>query len=73
MTNMKYGVDLDETVDTVVGPKSKYNKIGILLIYCPKCGSPPNEHEVRNYDLIWGDGDIHCCICGTYVRGYDRG
>jgi ribosomal protein L37AE/L43A len=38
---------------------------------CPKCGS--TEMELRNYDMMWHDGDIHCQKCGTYVRGYDAG
>lgn len=42
-------------------------------VHCPKCDSPPNHHEVRNYDEMWRDGDVHCKDCGTYVRGYDAG
>ncbi len=40
---------------------------------CPKCGSPPSEHEVRNHSLMWHDGDVYCTKCGAYVRMYDAG
>lgn len=40
---------------------------------CPKCNSTPCNHEVRNYDLMWHDGDVHCKKCGAYVRTYDAG
>jgi len=40
---------------------------------CPKCGAPPSEHEVRNHDLAFHDGDVHCGKCGTYARRYDAG
>lgn len=40
---------------------------------CPKCGAPPSEHEVQNYDEIWRDGDVVCTRCDTRVRGYDAG
>jgi uncharacterized Zn finger protein (UPF0148 family) len=42
-------------------------------VNCPKCGSPPSEHEVRNHSLMWHDGDVHCTKCGAYVRSYDAG
>lgn len=45
----------------------------ILHKHCPKCGSSPRRHEIRNYSMMWHDGDIHCIDCGTYVRGYDAG
>jgi len=41
--------------------------------HCPKCGSPPNQHELRNYSMMWHEGDIVCLNCETYVRGYDAG
>jgi len=50
-------------VFTLLGPK----------VNCPKCGSPPSEHEVRNHSLMWHDGDVHCTKCGAYVRLYDAG
>lgn len=41
--------------------------------HCPQCGSPPSAHEMRNYNMMWHDGDIHCVLCGTYVRSWDAG
>ncbi|MFB3779679.1 MAG: hypothetical protein ACE141_18820 [Bryobacteraceae bacterium] len=38
---------------------------------CPKCGS--TEMELRNYSMLWHDGDVHCAVCGAYVRGWDAG
>jgi transcription elongation factor Elf1 len=38
---------------------------------CPKCGS--TDMVVRNYSLMWGDGQVHCSSCGEYVRRYDSG
>jgi hypothetical protein len=40
---------------------------------CPKCGAPPANQEVRNYDEIWRDGDVYCMKCNTRVRSYDAG
>lgn len=40
---------------------------------CPKCGLDPSQFEVRNYDEMWRDGDVHCTGCGTYIRAYDAG
>jgi hypothetical protein len=40
---------------------------------CPRCGAPPSEFEVRNHDLKWHDGDVHCRRCGAFVRRYDAG
>lgn len=42
-------------------------------IKCPNCGSPPSDHEVRNYDPTWRDGDVYCTKCGVKVRNYDAG
>lgn len=41
--------------------------------HCPKCGAGPEDQEIRNYNMMWHDGDIHCIKCGTYVRDYDAG
>jgi uncharacterized Zn finger protein (UPF0148 family) len=38
---------------------------------CPKCGG--SNFEVRNYDLMWHDGEVWCTDCDVYVRGYDAG
>lgn len=40
-------------------------------IHCPECGS--TKHEVRNHDVMWGDGDVHCVRCGSYIRMWDSG
>jgi hypothetical protein len=29
--------------------------------------------EVRNFDRMWGDGDLICRRCGGYVRAIDTG
>jgi hypothetical protein len=44
-------------------------------IHCPKCGSPPIEHVVENFDRMWGEGDVMCRVkgCGTRVRLFDSG
>lgn len=39
---------------------------------CPKCGKT-DELEVRNYDLIWHDGEVWCRRCDVKVRTYDAG
>lgn len=41
--------------------------------HCPKCGSSPRDHEVRNYSMMWHEGDVYCIKCDTYVRDYDAG
>lgn len=41
--------------------------------HCPKCNAPPQDHQVRNFDPMWRDGDVFCLKCGTRVRGYDAG
>lgn len=38
---------------------------------CPKCGG--TNFEVRNYNMMWQDGDVYCKDCNVYVRGYDAG
>jgi len=38
---------------------------------CPKCGS--TEFEMRNYSMMWHDGDIHCARCGEFIRVFDAG
>lgn len=41
--------------------------------HCPKCDAAPQFQEVRNYSMMWHDGDVHCTLCNTYVRGWDAG
>lgn len=38
---------------------------------CKKCGS--KDLEVRNYNMMWHDGDLYCKMCDTFVRTYDAG
>jgi len=40
---------------------------------CPKCGSTAIDHELRNFDRMWGDGEVFCIICNTKVRNVDSG
>jgi len=40
---------------------------------CKKCGAPPSEHELRDYSMLWHDGDVYCRKCGSYVRMWDAG
>lgn len=41
--------------------------------HCPKCDSPPQDHELRNYSMMWHDGDVYCTKCNEYVRMWDAG
>jgi hypothetical protein len=62
---------------------SVYKELGICEIceiekrpnheHCPKCNSTSDRHEVRNYNAMWHDGDIHCMDCNAFVRRYDAG
>lgn len=40
-------------------------------IPCPKCGG--TTFEMRNYSMMWHDGDIHCAACGEFIRVFDAG
>lgn len=40
---------------------------------CPHCGADPSYFVVRNYSMMWQDGDVVCTKCETRVRGYDAG
>ena len=42
-------------------------------VCCKKCGSAPKDHIVKNYSMMWHDGDVYCKKCGEYVRMYDAG
>lgn len=41
--------------------------------HCPKCSASPEHYEIRNYDMMWHDGDIHCGQCGEFIRSFDAG
>lgn len=38
---------------------------------CPNCGC--TQTEMRNYSMMWHEGDIHCAECGTFIRTFDAG
>jgi hypothetical protein len=41
---------------------------------CPHCHGPIEDcQELRNYDMMWGDGDIFCKVSGKKIRDYDAG
>jgi transcription initiation factor TFIIIB Brf1 subunit/transcription initiation factor TFIIB len=47
---------------------------GVLTVRntaCPNCGS--KEFEMRNYSMMWHEGDIHCVKCGKFIRTFDAG
>jgi transcription initiation factor TFIIIB Brf1 subunit/transcription initiation factor TFIIB len=47
---------------------------GVLTVAntkCPECGS--TEFEMRNYEMMWHEGDIHCAQCGRFIRRFDAG
>lgn len=39
----------------------------------PECDAPASEQEVRNHSVRWGDGEVHCTRCGTFVRHWESG
>lgn len=40
-------------------------------VKCAGCGS--TDFEMRNYELAWHEGDIHCARCGKFLRRFDAG
>jgi ribosomal protein S27AE len=47
---------------------------GILAVpntTCTECGS--TDFEMRNYEMAWHEGDIHCARCGEFIRRFDAG
>jgi hypothetical protein len=47
------------------------NAVAVANTQCPECGS--REFEMRNYSMMWHDGDIHCAKCGKFIRRFDAG
>ena len=49
--------------------------IGHVINSYKKCPTDPSHEgfDLRDYDEIWRDGDIHCAECGAFIRGYDAG
>lgn len=40
---------------------------------CPVCESNHKHFETRNGSLMWGDGEIYCRVCGSFIRYRDAG
>lgn len=52
-----------------IGPyQERHNQHNV----CKDCGYD-GPHDLRNYSMMWHDGDIHCGRCGAYVRMFDAG
>jgi hypothetical protein len=49
--------------------------VGHLVNNYKKCPVDPSHqgYDVRNYDEMWRDGDVHCAQCGAFIRTYDAG
>lgn len=39
---------------------------------CPNCGTA-DHLVVKNYNMMWHDGEVWCKKCDVYVREYDAG
>lgn len=75
ISNCNIGSVIQQFIDTLnkyCMPCEKYFEYGNHK-HCPKCNSAPDRHELRNYNMMWHDGDIYCMDCGTYVRMWDAG
>lgn len=40
---------------------------------CPHCGAGPEKQTVKNRNMLFGDGDVYCTVCGKKVRDFDSG
>lgn len=60
---------------TPAAGEGKPGEPGHLVNNHKKCPVDPAHegYEVRNYDQIWRDGDVHCAVCGAFIRDYDAG
>jgi hypothetical protein len=38
---------------------------------CPQCSG--TNFTVRDYSLLWHDGEVWCLDCNVFVRSYDAG
>jgi uncharacterized Zn finger protein (UPF0148 family) len=47
------------------------NTVGMTNTKCPECGA--TEFEMRNYEMMWHEGNIHCAQCGKFIRRFDAG
>lgn len=53
-----------------------FNLVDNGVSTCPnamECGQQPGEFEIRNYSLMWHDGEVCCTRCGTKIRDWDAG
>ncbi len=41
--------------------------------HCPNCNASPKKFELRDYSLVWHDGEIWCTACETFIRHWDAG
>jgi len=48
-----------------------HGSVTVANTACPDCGS--TEFEMRNYEQLWHEGDIHCARCGKFIRRFDAG
>lgn len=62
-TDYSYGEEMPCGCTKRIGPH----------VHCPECGSAPSRHIMKNYSLMWHEGDVYCKDCHAYVRGYDAG
>lgn len=44
--------------------------VGLPGVVC-QCGS--TDFEMRNYSMMWHDGDVYCAQCGKFIRSWDAG
>lgn len=51
--------------------KKAFRAWRIIYDTCPECSS--SSTRVENHDMMWGDGDVVCNNCNTYVRDFDSG
>lgn len=40
--------------------------------FCPKCKRVV-KIVIKNHSAMWGDGDVHCADCDTFIRIWDSG
>lgn len=69
---MTYKSNKKELLD-ICNNSISYEELLKLANACPKCGSLPSDHEVKNHSMMWHEGDIHCVKCNTFVRTFDAG
>jgi hypothetical protein len=44
-----------------------------VILRNTKCECGSTEFVIRNYSMMWHDGDIHCAQCGKFIRSFDAG